>query len=143
MDPGFEIGGNLYPFPTSFRLGDPVLVEQVTGLDWPTFTNRLDDADYDEDLVTLSGLIAVALWQSNPTWRRDRVVREVERLNLESVKVVGDEPADDSPPAVTETVSEPVSATSGNGSNSTQESELAVASQRTTGPLDSTTGAPV
>jgi hypothetical protein len=142
MDPGFEISGTYYPFPVSFRLGDPVLVEQVTGLSWPEFTNRLDDSDYDEDLVTLSGLIAVSLWQQNPGWRRDRVVREVERLDMENVKVVGDE-VEPSPPAEAEAnLSEQASATSANGSSSTPASEQEPESQPTTGQQDSTTGAP-
>lgn len=141
MDPGFEISGAYYPFPVSFRLGDPVLVEQVTGLSWPEFTNRLDDSDFDEDLVTLSGLIAVSLWQQNPGWRRDRVVREVERLDMENVRVVGDE-VEPSPPAEAEAnLSEQASATSENGSSSTPASEQEPGSQPTTGQPDSTTGA--
>src|ERR671923_1348639 len=89
---GFEIKdpraerGRFYPWPTSFRLGDTVLVEKVTGLPWIEFNDRLpDDDDPPEtdvdggaDLVVLSGLMAVAIWQQHPQWRRERVVRYVE-----------------------------------------------------------------
>ena len=30
--PGFEIAGRLYPVPQGFRLGDPALVREVTGM---------------------------------------------------------------------------------------------------------------
>ena len=95
---GWEIKGQFFPDPESFRMGDPVLVEQVTGLDWPSFTERLDDPAFEQDLVLVSGLVAVAIWQQRPQWRRDRVARYVETLDIGAVKFIGG----DAPEAVEE-----------------------------------------
>lgn len=90
QQPGFEIKGRLYPFPASFRLGDAVLVTEVTSLSWPVFTERLDDPDYENDLVMLAGLVAVAIWQRHDNWSRDRVTRYVQSLPIENLEMVGD-----------------------------------------------------
>lgn len=86
-DPGFEIDGRLYPMPQSFRLGDPVLVTQLTGLTWPQFAEALDDPDRQQDPVILLGLIGVAVWQGNHGWTRDRAARYVELLDIGAVQV--------------------------------------------------------
>lgn len=92
---GVQIGSHFYPLPTAFRLGDPVLVEELTGLDWNSFVERLPDEDEPddapEDPVAMLGMIGVAVWQRNPTWKRDRVVRFVTALNMENVEIVGPE----------------------------------------------------
>lgn len=102
---GFEIKDRFYAWPESFRMGDVVLVEQVTGLDWPAFTNRLPDEeeiagvpDEAEDLVVLTGLMATSIWQNHPHWRRDRVIRYVEQLDLESIKFLGGDVPDEAEP---------------------------------------------
>ncbi len=74
----FEIFDKEYPLPQAFRMGDPVLVEEVTGLTWGEFSDRMDDADGDPAIML--GMLAVAVWQTNPRWRRDRVARYVEGL---------------------------------------------------------------
>lgn len=93
---GWQIGKNFYPFVTSFRLGDPVLVEALTGLTWVEFVDRLPDEDIEgqpDDPVVNLGLIGVAVWQIHETWRRDRVVQYVSRLPMEKLEWVGpDEP---------------------------------------------------
>lgn len=97
----FEIEGQMYPMPQSFRLGDPVLVTQLTGLTWGQFVEALDDPDRQQDPVILLGLIAVAVWQGNPRWTRDRISRYVEQLDIGAVQVHAGEPeADPGPPAV-------------------------------------------
>lgn len=91
---GWQINGRLYPFVTSFRLGDPVLVEALTGLSWVEFVDRLPDDDVDEqpdDPVVNLGLIGVAVAQVHTTWRRDRVVQYVTGLPMETVEWVGAE----------------------------------------------------
>lgn len=151
QQPGFEIKGRFYPFPASFRLGDPVLVSEVTGLDWPTFTARLDDPAYDEDLVVLSGMIAVAVWQKHPTWRRDRVARYIESLDMDRLSFVGptdqddeeDEEADDGPPDLTAAeAAEKNSETSPTSSSATPASPSEPSSPSSSGPLASDTGSP-
>ena len=96
---GFEIYDKLYPLPEAFRMGDPILVEEVTGLAWGEFSDRMDDPDGDP--AVMLGMLAVAVWQVNPRWRRDRVARWVEALNMDDVKFIGDDPevVEASPPA--------------------------------------------
>lgn len=120
-DPGFEIKhpeakeGRFYSWPASFRLGDTVLIEKVTGLSWPEFVERVPEDDDEipemagtEDMVVLIGLMAAGIWQAHPSWRRDKVVQYVERLDQDRVKFIGggeEEPAeegDERPPEVTE-----------------------------------------
>lgn len=102
---GVEIYKRFYPWPESFRLGDPVLVKEVTGMRWPDFAQALDEMDPEEtpDQVVLAGLIAVAYWQGNPQMSRDKVRRTLERIPMEAFEIVeGDEGVaedDASPPA--------------------------------------------
>ena len=92
----FEIFGIEYPVPEGFKLGDPVLIEEVTGLKLGEFTDRGDDPT---DMVVMLGLVAWSVAHANPQWHRTRVARFVEGLRLEDVKFVADEvEADASPP---------------------------------------------
>lgn len=93
-EPGFEIGGEFYAFPQAFRLCDPVLVAEVTGLSWIEFTELLDE----QDPRTLSGLVAVAVWQKNPRWKRDKVIQFVERVELDAIGFSGSAAEDDAGP---------------------------------------------
>ena len=87
---GFVIGDRTYPFPTAFRLCDPVLVTQLTGMSWMEFVELLEDSDR-QDPASMAGMIGVAVWQGHPKWSRDRVVRFVEQLDMEAVTVQGGE----------------------------------------------------
>ena len=113
---GFEIYKRFYPSPTRFRMGDPVLVTEVTGMTWPEFTAALDamETDYaslaeqgraDEfqaDHTLLLGLMAVAFWQGNPTMSRAKVVRAIERIPIDDVDfIAADTEEDVGPPAQT------------------------------------------
>lgn len=154
---GFQIGRRFYPFPSRFRLGDPVLVEELTGVQWDEFLERLpdDDSPDDESLDPIAqlGLIGVAIWQENPTWRRDRVVRYTQALERDQIELVApdvpeeelDEPA--APAAPGDGVdppkesggsndSETSAAASGTGSGSPSEA----ATPETSGPSASDTG---
>jgi hypothetical protein len=112
---GVEIYKRFYPWPDSFRLGDPVLVKEVTGMKWPDFAQALDDQNQaieeseemgtnppQPDQVVLAGLIAVAFWQGNPMMSRDKARRALERIPMDDIEVVdGDEgEADVGPPAL-------------------------------------------
>jgi hypothetical protein len=92
-EPGFEIRGRLYPFPQSFRAGDTLLIRELTGMEFVAFCEALDDEDNEDERVTI-GLLGTAIWQKHTTWRRDKVVRYVEGLDLEHMNLVGleDEP---------------------------------------------------
>jgi hypothetical protein len=111
---GVEIYKRFYAWPDRFRIGDPVLVKEITGMRWPDFVQALDDqneaiAEAEEmggpspnpDQVVLAGLIAIAFWQGNPQMSRDKARRALERVWMEDVEVVdGDEgEADLGPPA--------------------------------------------
>lgn len=96
---GFVIGEHTYPFPTSFRLCDPVLVSQLTGMSWMEFVELLEDSDQ-QDPATMAGMIGVAVWQKNPRWSRERVVRYVENISMENVEVVSEDEDDDDGDAV-------------------------------------------
>lgn len=93
---GFEIHDAFYPLPESFRMGDPVLVEEVTGLTWGEFSDRTEEPE--NDPAVMLGMLAVAVWQTNPRWRRDRVARFVESLDIGDVKFIGEEADEQSPP---------------------------------------------
>ena len=87
---GVEIYKRFYPWPDRFRLGDPVLVKEVTAMRWPDFVAALDELDEDEapDQVVLAGLIAVAFWQGNPQMSRDKARRAVERIPQDEIEIV-------------------------------------------------------
>ena len=131
---GVEIYKRFYPWPDSFRLGDPVLVNQITGMRWPDFTQALDEQNQAmeeaeemgtempvPDQVVLAGLIAVAFWQGNPTMSRDKARRALERIPMEDIEVIdGDEgEADLGPPAQGGEEAAPM--TPSNGSEVSQE----------------------
>lgn len=99
---GVEIYKRFYPWPERFRLGDPVLVKEVTGMRWPEFVAALEEQDEDEapDQVVLAGLIAVAFWQGNPQMSRDKARRAVEKIPQEDIELIGSDEEDDvDPPA--------------------------------------------
>jgi len=97
--PRFEIGGVEYPVPTQFRISDPALVREVTGMDWETFMQGLREEQ--EDPVLVSGLVAVAVWQANPAWPRAKVVRWLQEIEWGALQAHGAETngADAGPPA--------------------------------------------
>src|SRR3990167_4750442 len=100
MDPAIEINGELYPIPQAFRLGDPVLVRELTGMDFVDFAEALDDEARRADPVLQLGIIGVAVWQKHPTWRREKVARFVSTLPIEALKFIGgdDDEESASPP---------------------------------------------
>lgn len=103
---GFKLDGVEYEWPQSFRLGDPVLIREVTGLDWQEFVTLAERGDGDPSVV--AGLIAASVWQANPKWSRERVRSLVEQADLDSLDV-SEEGEPDDPPVAEEA---PPSATS-------------------------------
>lgn len=119
---GFQVGNFFYPLPMKFKMGDPVLVEELTGLEWEDFIQRLPDEDEaDTEMRGLDpraylGLFAVAVWHANPTWQRSRVIRYSQSQDANEVQLVGpeseenvegrgDEPDDARPPEMAKTES--------------------------------------
>lgn len=124
---GVEIYSRFYPWPARFRIGDPVLVTELTGLTWPEFAAAVDAhedaieaaaASGDDppvpDQVVLSGLIAVAFWQGNPQMSRDKARKAIERVPLEEITLVGDGAEDDArPPGEAAAAEQPKTSSSG------------------------------
>lgn len=121
MRDGVEIFGRFYPWPSKFRLGDPVLVREVTGMDWPEFVRALDAMDEDDapDQVVLAGMIAVAFWQGNQQMTREKARRTIEKIPQDKIEIV--EGDDERPPD--EAAGEPPSTTSGTSDDSPEESD--------------------
>ncbi len=102
----FLIDDREYAMPTSFRLIDPVLIRELTGLEWQEFTGRLDGIDQDDpaaseadmDPVVLLGLVGVAVWQQHPRWPREKVKRYVGELDIAALSFQGGEAVGDPPP---------------------------------------------
>lgn len=122
----FKIEGVEYEFPKKFRLGDWVLIEEMTGLQADVFAERFDEMnkridaakEHDEkplpDMGVLVGLIAVAVWQANPRWRRDRVLAFMQQIDTTEFEGLG---GDDGPPAKGE--DDPANRSSGSSDEST------------------------
>lgn len=117
-DAGFLIAEEFYPYPTSFRLIDPILVEELTGMGWGEFALAIDERDSD-NLKPLIGMVAVAIWQKHPEWKREKVVKFVSDIDFENLDFTTPEGEDDvDPPAVTPDAT----STPGDPSASTEES---------------------
>lgn len=107
-EPGFEIAGEFYGFPSTFRLCDPVLVAEVTGMAWNEYAELLDE----QDPRTLAGLVAVAVWQKNPRWKREKVIQFVQGVQLDALTfagVDGSEGVDAGPPEPSDTTADAAS----------------------------------
>lgn len=117
---GVEIYKRFYAWPERFRLGDPVLVKEVTGMRWPDFVAALEELDDDEepDQVVLLGLIAVAFWQGNPQMSRDKVRRALEKTWQDDVEAISGDEGDADPPAQSSEAGEQPSLTSTESSDS-------------------------
>lgn len=138
---GFQIGKRFYPFPTRFRLGDPVLVEELTGVQWGDFIERLPEEEGPEDEqldpIAQLGLIGVAIWQENPTWRRDRVVRYTQALERDQVELVAPDRPDE------EELDEPAApAAPGDGVDPPKVSDGSNSSETSAPPSDTASASP-
>lgn len=97
QETGFEIYNKFYPL-KSFRLGDPVLVRAVTGMEWPEFAEAVQAIEENDvlDQVPMVGLAAVCFWQGNPQMSRDKVKNIIEHLSMDDCKYIqGDEDIED------------------------------------------------
>lgn len=82
---GFIAEGTFYPWPEGFRLGDTVLVCEITGLSWGEYADLLDTSSGNSDPRALVGMAAAAVWQANPKWTRGKVREFIERLSLDEI----------------------------------------------------------
>ena len=109
---GFMVDGEFYPVTGKVRLCDAVLIEQVTGLDFAQFTERQDrmaeaaesaeatGEELEMDPVVGAGMVAIAVWQKHPRWKRDKVVDFCQQLDVERLQpVIPLDAGGDGPPA--------------------------------------------
>jgi len=94
--PGFVIAGTYYPAPVKFQLGDPVLIADLTGMDFTDWAEAMDDEQARRNPVVLLGFVGVAVWQKHQNWTRKQTVRYME--SVETFEAVGGK-ADDGPDA--------------------------------------------
>ncbi len=102
--PGVRINGVFYPFVDKFKHGDPILIYEVTGLDWDTFAAMLEQAEENETAnpITQTALIAVAVQRQHPGWSRHKVSAFIRNLDLGTEEFEGltdEEEADALPPS--------------------------------------------
>lgn len=126
----FVIDDVEYPVPTRFRMIDPILVEELTGLTFADFSERLDDMNQQvtngkqvADFAITVGLVAVAVWQEHEDWSRRKVREFMQSLDVSKLNVQTPE-APDSPPAkapATKTPGRKAGGDTSGGSTSTQE----------------------
>lgn len=101
LERGFLIRGLFYPFPRSFKISFPVLVKEVSSLDWLPFISKVHGLEPPEGIATpddslvLAGLIGCAVWTVNTGWSRQEVARFVEGLDEDEVDVQGVDGPDD------------------------------------------------
>lgn len=97
----FLIEGVEYPIPSRYRLGDPVLIEEISGLTFEEFSIRLSSGGWYQgvDPAVLTGVIAVAVWQANQNWSREKARRYVERIAQDGFEwKLPEQKADDADP---------------------------------------------
>lgn len=135
-----RIKDKLYDYPTGSKIGEPALIEYVTGLTHKEWRRRYraaveemldalqkaaddDDEtalnDLEDDEVVAAGVVAVAVSRAHPRWSRSQVAELVNQLDADEVSVEG---GDADPPA--EGGEKPSdNLTSGNGSASPSSSD--------------------
>ena len=97
MGASFRIGDEEYQVPDTFRILDPVLVHELTGLDFQEFAELAQDSG-NRDPRVLVAMVGVAVWQKHTTWKRDRVIRYLQDVNMEDVGFDQAEEDDAGPP---------------------------------------------
>lgn len=128
--PGFKVGGHFFPFVHEYKHGDPILIHEVTGLEWNEFAELLADAaDGPANPILETALLAISVQHAQPTWSRKRVNDFVRNLALGSEEIVGntapERPAEGDPDANAEEVARhaiPPSDSSANSNSSDGES---------------------
>lgn len=138
-DPGFLIEGHFYPTPSAFRLGDSVLIADLTGMTFPEFAEALGDEDRRGDPSIFIGLVGVAVWQKHTKWSRSKVAAYVQSLDVTALEFQGgEEEGGDDPPVEAEPGENSLS--SDTISNDSPDTTAEPSSQTSLGPHGSDTG---
>lgn len=99
----FVIDGEEYSVPGSFRMVDPILIEELTGLTFAEFSERLDKVNQQAstgkpaapDFTVTVGLVGVSVWQQHEDWTRRKVRQFVEAVDIAALSVLAPEAPDD------------------------------------------------
>ncbi len=84
----------IYPFVDGFKHGDPILIHEVTGLDWDEFSEMLaKSSDGRVNPIVQTALIAVAIQRVHQTWTRREVSEFIRNRDLGEEEYVGGEAA--------------------------------------------------
>ncbi len=102
--PGVRINGEFYPFVDKFKHGDPILILEVTGLEWDRFAELIEQAEENgtPNPIVQTALIAVAVQRGHPGWSRNKVSEFMRNLDFGSEEFEGgteDESGDALPPS--------------------------------------------
>lgn len=97
-NPQIRVGDELYEI-GEYRLGDPVLIEQVTGMKWAEYAARVDDMvkTQAEDPIAVLGLVAVAMWQAHPDWNVREAAKRATMLAISDLEFVAPDGGDRPP----------------------------------------------
>lgn len=145
---GFKVGPHFFPLVQEYKHGDPILIREVTGLEWNEFAEMLADVapGSPTNPIVETALLAVSVQHAQPTWSRKRVNDFVRNLNLGAEEIIGtesDKPAEGDPDANPEEVARttvPPSDTSASSSNSDAESSTPEESSRESSATPSPNG---
>ena len=100
QEPRLRIRGKLYAYPSTSKLGDAALIEQLTGLKHSEWRQRYidsiarvidagEDEEVMEDSAITIGIVGMAVQRANPKWPRVEVVEFVNNLDFEEIEVEG------------------------------------------------------
>lgn len=105
--PQFKIRGEVYEQTATTRLGDPVLIEQLTGLRHSEWRKRYvasleavlaqqqavergeELEEVDEDALVTLGILGMAIARKHPSWSRSQVVEFVSGIEYDEIEIVG------------------------------------------------------
>ncbi len=131
--PGVRINGRFYPYVDAFKHGDPILIHEVTGLDWDEFSEMLAKAGDGRGVnpIAHTAMIAVAIQREHKTWSRREVSDYIRDVDLGAEEIVGVE----EPSKPEEMLPPPESAS--NSSSSDETSSTSAESTSAPNPTDS------
>lgn len=78
--PVIRIDGRPYEIPQSYTLGDTVIIERVTGLDFAAYIERIERGELSGSVI--AGVIAWTLRHAHPQWPYERIERLVSNVDL-------------------------------------------------------------
>lgn len=137
--PRFKIRGQVYEYAETTKIGDPALIEQVTGLRHGAWRRRYieamqtllawqeakeqgeDPEPPDEDSIVDQGILAMSIARKHRSWSRSQVAEFVADLDWDEVEILGG--GDAGPPTAAATTDAPSESPSGTKPAETSKSD--------------------